>query len=43
VGLAFVVFPEVASKLPVKQVWSFLFFLMITILGLNSLVIIITL
>ena len=38
VGLAFLVFPEVASKLPLKQVWSFLFFLMITILGLNSLV-----
>uniref|UniRef100_A0A915NU73 Transporter n=1 Tax=Meloidogyne floridensis TaxID=298350 RepID=A0A915NU73_9BILA len=29
-------YPEVASKLPFKQVWAFLFFLMITILGLDS-------
>ncbi|KAK5979457.1 hypothetical protein GCK32_021205, partial [Trichostrongylus colubriformis] len=36
VGLAFLAYPEVASNLPAKQVWSCLFFLMITILGLDS-------
>ncbi|KAK0395900.1 hypothetical protein QR680_001480 [Steinernema hermaphroditum] len=36
VGLAFQAYPEVASMLPLKQVWAFLFFLMITILGLDS-------
>lgn len=36
VGLAFQAYPEVASNLPLKQLWSFLFFLMITILGLDS-------
>ncbi|VBB33438.1 unnamed protein product, partial [Acanthocheilonema viteae] len=35
-GLAFLAYPEVASNLPLKQVWSMLFFLMITILGLDS-------
>ncbi|MFH4974931.1 hypothetical protein AB6A40_001640 [Gnathostoma spinigerum] len=35
-GLAFQAYPEVASNLPVKNVWAFLFFLMITILGLDS-------
>ncbi|KAK6738950.1 hypothetical protein RB195_020817 [Necator americanus] len=36
VGLAFLAYPEVASNLPAKQIWSCLFFLMITILGLDS-------
>ncbi|VDK43461.1 unnamed protein product [Anisakis simplex] len=36
VGLAFQAYPEVASNLPLKQVWAFLFFLMITILGVDS-------
>uniref|UniRef100_A0A0K0DN96 Sodium:neurotransmitter symporter family protein n=1 Tax=Angiostrongylus cantonensis TaxID=6313 RepID=A0A0K0DN96_ANGCA len=34
--LAFLAYPEVASNLPAKQVWACLFFLMITILGLDS-------
>ena len=37
VGLAFLAYPEVASNLPVmRQFFAFLFFLMITILGLDS-------
>uniref|UniRef100_A0A0N4ZHX8 Transporter n=1 Tax=Parastrongyloides trichosuri TaxID=131310 RepID=A0A0N4ZHX8_PARTI len=36
VGLAFQAYPEVASNLPMKQVWAVLFFMMIIILGLDS-------
>ena len=36
IAVAFLAYPEVASNLPLKQLWAFLFFLMITILGLDS-------
>jgi SNF family Na+-dependent transporter len=41
-GIAFMVYPDALATLPLPQLWSVLFFLMLAMIGVNSAVIVFT-